>query len=424
MRIVLIGLNHQTAPVELRERVAFTIEDAERATGEMRDRCGVEEVVVLSTCNRSELYGVRRDPEDDPAAIEGFLADFHGISRVQLNGCLYLHRDIEAVRHLYRVAAGLDSMVLGEAEILGQVREAYRHAADAGSTGPVLNRIFQGAIEVGRRVRAETEIGTRPMSAASAGVKLAERVFGDLPRRRALVLGSGEMAQQVVEQMRHRGIRNITVTSRTAEHAQQLAQRFEADTLAWEDMSRALGRPDLLVASVSAEQPVLTGEMLSRAMDERENQPMFLLDLGVPRNIDPAAAEIYNLYLYDIDDLTDIVEQNRRAREREIPRAEAIIAAQISKFEAWRAGRGATDLVDDLRSRLDERRRHILEAHAAAFSHLGPEEREHIDQLTAHLVDELLKEPCSRLRHARTWRERVHDMETVRELFGLDKEKE
>lgn len=424
MQIVLIGLNHRTAPVELRERLAFTAESAELATSHMRERCGMEEAVVLSTCNRCELYGVRRETESDPQELESFLASFHSISRAQLNGCLYSRRDIEAVRHLFRVAAGLDSMVLGEAEILGQVREAYQHAADAGATGPVLNRIFQGAIEVGRRVRAETEIGTRPMSAASAGVKLAERVFGDLSRRRALVLGSGDMAQQVMEHLQHHRIRRLAVTSRNPEHAKVLAQSFAAEPVAWEELGRALEQADVLVASVAAEKPVVTAEMLARAMEARKNEAMFLLDLGVPRNVDPAAAEIYNLYLHDIDDLSDIVEQNRAAREREIPRAESIVAMQISKFQAWRSGRGASDLVDDLHARLEERRKQFLALHATELERLGPEERRQIDQLTAQLVDELLKEPASRLRRFRSGRERASHMELLRELFGLDKERE
>jgi glutamyl-tRNA reductase len=424
MQIVLIGLNHRTAPLELREQVAFSNEDVERATAELRDRCAMEETVVLSTCNRSELYGVRHEAEKSADGLEGFFADFHGLSRAQLNGCLYHRADLDAVRHLFRVAAGLDSMLLGEAEILGQVREAYRRASDAGSTGPVLNRLFQGAVEVGRRVRAETELGARPMSAASAGIKLAERVFGDLSSHSALVLGSGEIAEQAVEQFRQRKIKHLWIASRKLEHARSLAARVEAQTIPWDEFPGMLDRPDILVASVAAEQPVVSCEMLSHAMTDRKKGSMLLLDLGVPRNIDPAAADLYNFYLYDLDALTEIVEQNRQAREQEIPRAEAIIDAQISKFEAWRAGRSAVDLVDDLRSRLDSRRRRILEAHAAAFAHLGPEVRDDIDRLTAQLVEEMLKEPADRLRHARTWRERVQHMETLRGLFGLDSEDE
>ncbi|HVB34715.1 MAG TPA: glutamyl-tRNA reductase [Patescibacteria group bacterium] len=422
MQIVLIGVNHRTAPLELRECVAFNADQAQRAAAEVRERCALEEVVILSTCNRSEVYGVRREPDEMAGSMERFLADFHGISREQLNGCLYFHRDLEAVGHLFRVAAGLDSMLLGEAEILGQVREAYRRASDWDSTGPILNRLFQGAIETGRRVRAETEVGTRPMSAASAGVKLAERVFGDLGGHSALILGAGEAAQQAVEQLRHRGIHTLWIASRHLQHAQALAENTGGESVEWAEFPKIMVQSDILVASVAATDPVVSAELLSRVMAERQNRSIFLLDLGVPRNIEPSSAGLYNLYLYDLDDLAEIVEQNRRAREREVPRAEAIIDAQISKFEAWRAGRGMRDLVDDLRAHLDERRRRILDAHAPTFAHLGSEEREKIDQLTSQLLDELLQQPADRLRHARTWRQRVQHMETLRDLFGLDGE--
>ncbi len=424
MQLFLIGLNHRTAPLEVRECAAFSPEQAERATAGLRNHCAIEEAVILSTCNRSELYGVRSSAEQSAGTLEHFLADFHGISWEQLNGCVYFHRDVDAVGHLFRVASGLDSMLLGEAEILGQVREAYRRASDVGSTGPVLNRLFQSAIEAGRKVRAETELGTRPMSAASAGVKLAERVFGNLEGHSALVVGAGEAAQQAVEQLRQRGIRKLWIASRRQEHAEALAQRSEGISVEWARFPTIMLQSDILVAAVASEQPVISAEMLTRAMAERQNRSIFLLDLGVPRNVEPSSADLYNLYLYDLDDLTEIVEQNRRAREREIPRAEAIIAAQISKFEAWSAGRSMSDLVEDLRTRLDQKRRRVLDAHAGAFAHLDPAERERIDQLTTQLHDELLQQPADRLRHARTWRQRMQHMETLRHLFGLDGEDE
>jgi glutamyl-tRNA reductase len=420
MQIVLLGLNHRTAPLELRERVAFPADVVRHATKELRARCAVDEAVVLSTCNRCELYTVWHDGATLSAPLESFLADFHQIPRERLNGCLYFHRDTDAVRHLFRVAAGLDSMLLGEAEILGQVREAYRSAADLGATGPTLNRLFQGAIETGKRVRAETELGAKPMSVASAGVKLAERVFGHLERHSAMIVGAGEMAQQVGDHLRHRGVRHLWVTSRQREHAEALASSNGGETVAWEELQRFLPLPDILVASVAAEQPVITSAMLSRAMAQREHRSMFLLDLGVPRNIEPAAASLYNLYLYNIDDLTQIVEQNRLAREREIPRADAIVADQVAKFEAWRASRSSVDVVSELRSRLDARLRRMVADHADTFT---PEQRRHIEQISEQLIDELLREPASRLRSTPAAAgERRRQIETLRVLFGLDSE--
>lgn len=227
MEIVLVGLNHRTAPVEVRERVSFTTEQARKAAEELRARGILQETLVLSTCNRSEVYGV--PPESSHECAEGlssFLSEFHAVRPDVLGGSLYHHYDRAAVRHLFRVAAGLDSMLLGEAEILGQVREAYRYAHEYGATGPVLNRLFQGALEVGKRVRSETELGTRPMSVASAGVKLAERIFGKMKERSALVLGAGTISEQVVNQLRDRGIARLMIMNRSRERADELAQRF------------------------------------------------------------------------------------------------------------------------------------------------------------------------------------------------------
>src|SRR5713101_3841004 len=339
MEIVLIGLNHRTATVELRERIAFSVEQACEAADQLRSRGILEETLVLSTCNRSELYGVPRELADDSTgAVERFLASFHQLPPAELNGSLYRHRDRSAVHHLFRVAAGLDSMLLGEAEILGQVREAYRVALDHGATGPVLNRMFQGALEIGKRVRSETELGTRPVSVAFSGVKLAERIFGKLNNHRALIVGAGATSEQVVRHLCDRGVKQLRVLNRTAEHAVDLAARFGGEVVPWENLAAALDWPDLIVTSVSASEPILTRAIINRAMSARGNRALLLIDLGVPRNVAPDVGDIYNTYLYNIDDLTEIVEQNKKARVAEIPRAEAIIDEQVEKFLHWQAG--------------------------------------------------------------------------------------
>src|ERR1700731_3102077 len=263
IQVALIGCNHNTAPLELRERVVFTPEQALYAADELRKRGILEEAVILSTCNRSELYGVPGETGPTTAeAMEDFFTSFHQIPRGELNGRLYRWMGTEAVRHLFRVAAGLDSMLLGEAEILGQLRGAYSQALDHGSTGPVLNRIFQGALEVGKRVRAETEVGARPMSVALAGVKLAERVFGNLKGHSALIVGAGAVAEQVVEHMRNREVRDLREVNRSFDHAAALARRVGGEAVAWELLENVLGIPDILVTSVTATAPVLTRELL------------------------------------------------------------------------------------------------------------------------------------------------------------------
>src|ERR1700681_615739 len=372
MEIVLIGLNHRTASVDLRERVAFTPEQAREAAEQLRSRGLLEESLVLSTCNRSELYGVPRENAIDSAgAVELFVPSFHQLSLSELNGSLYRHRDSNAVRHLFRVAAGLDSMLLGEAEILGQVRDAYQIALDRGETGPVLNRMFQAALEVGKRVRNETELGTRPVSVAFSGVKLAERIFGKLNNHRALIVGAGATSEQVVRHLSDRGIKQLRVLNRTPEHAVDLAARFGGEVVPWENLSSALEWPDLIVTSVSSSEPILTRAAIERAMAARGNRALLMIDLGVPRNVAADAADLYNTYLYNIDDLTEIVEQNKKTREAEIPRAESIIEEQIEKFLHWQAGVATGTVLGDLRAKLAAERDAFLRERLASISNLS-----------------------------------------------------
>jgi glutamyl-tRNA reductase len=423
IRVALIGCNHRTAPVELRERIAFSSQQALRAADELRDRGILEEAVVISTCNRSELYGVPGDLAPSAAeAMEEYFTSFHGIPRGELDGRFYRWTGPDAVRHLFRVAAGLDSMLLGEAEILGQLRTAYNQALDHGATGPVLNRIFQGALEVGKRVRSETEVGARPMSVALAGVKLAERVFGNLKGHSALILGAGAVAEQVVEHMRNRGIGNLRVINRSFDRAAELAQRVGGEAVAWESLQAVLGAPDILVTSVGAG-PVLTREMLERAIAARSGRPVFVVDLGVPRNVADNASGLYNLYLYNIDDLGEIVEQNKKARESEIPRVEAIIAEHIDKFEAWRGALEAGSIVNDLRDQFHKHRELMIREKLKDMEDVSPQERDRIAHITEELIERLLEEPREKLRHGRGMRGRLAGLEAIRHLFGLDEGK-
>ena len=424
MEIVLIGLSHKTATVELRERVAFTAEQACQAADQLRSRGILEETLVLSTCNRSELYGVPSEIAiNSSGAVELFLASFHQLAPGELDSSLYRHRDAHAVRHLFRVAGGLDSMLLGEAEILGQLREAYRIALDHGATGPVLNRMFQSALEVGKRIRSETEVGTRPVSVAFAGVKLAERIFGKLDTHSALIIGAGATSEQVVRHLCDRGIKQLRVLNRTARHAEDLASRFGGQAAPWESLESALEWPDLIVTSVAGSDPVLTRPMLERAMANRGNRTLLLIDLGVPRNVAANADGLYNTYLYNIDDLTEIVEQNKKAREAEIPRAEVIIEEQIEKFMHWQAGVAAGAVVGDLRAKLAGEREVFLRERLASMSHLSEQDRAQIGTLLEEFVDRVVLNPAERLRGIPELRRKLQNLEAVRDLFRLDRDK-
>ena len=423
MEIVLVGLNHRSAPVEVREKVSFTNDQARQAAEELRARGILHETLVLSTCNRSEVYGVPPETaRESAAALSNYLSSFHSVQLDLLSPSLYYHHDRYAVRHLFRVASGLDSMMLGEAEILGQVREAYRIAYEQGATGPVLNRLFQGALEVGKRVRSETELGTRPMSVASAGVKLAERIFGKLQERAALVLGAGMISEQVISQLRDRNIARLFVMNRSLERADNLARQFAGKVIAWDDWESALTLPDVIVSSVSAEEPVLMRAHLEKAMAARGNRPLFVMDLGVPRNIDPAAASLYNFYLYNIDDLTQIVQQNRNSREGEVPRAELIVDEHVSKFLTWQASLELISVVETLRHKLKADRAEFVRERAERVNGLTPEQREQVEALIDDLLEKMLLDPARRLQGEKDLRRKIQQVEAIRELFLPDRE--
>jgi glutamyl-tRNA reductase len=424
MEIVLVGLNHRTAPVEVRERVSFTTEQARRAAEELRTKGILEETLVLSTCNRSEVYGVPPEAaHETAAALSQFLSGFHSVRQDLLSVSLYHHYDREAVRHLFRVASGLDSMLLGEAEILGQVREAYRLAHENGATGPVLNRLFQGALEIGKRVRTETELGTRPMSVASAGVKLAERIFGKLKERSALVLGAGTISEQVVSQLRDRQIARLYVMNRSRDRAESLAEEYGGKVVGWGDWDSALAVPDMIVSSVSSEDAVLSRAILERAMSSRGNRALFVMDLGMPRNVDPGAVDLYNFYLYNLDDLTEIVQQNRNARESEVPKAEVLVDEQVNKFLSWQASVELVDVVATLRTQVREQRAAFVRTRLDRLPQLSAEQREALEQLMDEMLEKLMLGPVERLRGERELRKKIQNVEAIRDLFLAPREK-
>src|SRR6202011_945853 len=321
-------------------------------------------------------------------------------------------------------SAGLDSMMLGEAEILGQVREAYKFAHEQGATGPVLNRMFQAALEVGKRVRSETELGTRPMSVASAGVKLAERIFGKLSQRTALVLGAGTISEQVMLQLRDRGIGQLLLMNRSRERAEKLANEFHGTVVPWGEWGDALLSPDVIVSSVAAEEPILERSILERAMSARANRALFIMDLGLPRNIEPTAAEIYNVYLYNLDDLGGIVQQSKAMRENEIRSEETIVDEHVGKFLSWQASVEMGGLVDELPARLEHARPSFLRERMKTMNHLSAHDRQQMETLRGELLEKLLLEPAERLRGEKELRRKIQNVEALRDLFLSNREKQ
>lgn len=422
-RVVMVGVSHHTAPVEVRERLAFGGGSTRAAARRLRESGTASEALIVSTCNRSEVYAVSESAGSSEEKLQEWYAGVHGFELKEVEGWLYSRRDREAVRHLFRVAAGLDSLLLGEAEILGQVREAYKAALEEQTTGAVLNRLFQTALEAGKRVRTHTDLGTRPMSVAFAGVKLAERVFGKLKGRHALLLGAGSVAEQVAEHMRNRGLGSLCIANRTAEHGEELARRFGGRAVAWEGLADALREPEIVVTSVSGPERVLTRAMLERVMEARGNRELFVVDLGVPRNAEPDIRQLYNVYLYDLDDLTTIVEQNKKARQDEIPRAEAIVAEHVARFQMWMASVEIVDLVLALREKVRHEQEQILHEHMNQFGDLSQDARRRAARQLQALVDRIMQEPAGKETEARLLRGDAPEIREVREIIGLAGEK-
>ena len=388
MGIALIGISHRTASIELRERVAFRVEQACEAADQLRARGVLKEVVILSTCNRTELYGVTGErTADNLSAMEMFIASYHQVAQQEFKAALYRHTDRDVVRHIYRVAAGLDSMLLGESEILGQVREAYRVAMDHGATGRVLNRLFQSALEVGKRIRTETQIATRPMSVAFAGVKQAEALLRGLENQRVLIVGAGVTSEQVVKHLCDRGAPQFRILNRTLENAKALVARYGGEVLSWEKLPEVLDWPDLIVSSVSTPEPIISRQMVETAMVARGHRPLMMMDLGVPRNIAVDVREIPNIQLSDIDGLTEVVEENKKARVEEIPRALALIDDQIDGFMRWQAGVAACSVSAQLRNVPEQSRQTVLRQHLAAMVNFTEQERTHF----ISLIEKFLK---------------------------------
>lgn len=359
MSVSVFGLNHRSAGLDLRERIAFRREEWAEAARRVRDACGASESVLLSTCNRTEIY-LAGAGGDVAASCTRFLAQFRGVDAGAIAARAYTNHDASAVRHLFRVAAGLDAMVFGETQILGQVRDAYETARRAGATGPVLNHLFQRALHVAGRIHAETEIGRGGVSVPSVAAGLASRVFEDLSRRTLLVVGAGETAELAAAAFRHRGVRRIFVANRTREHAEALASRFGGEVHEIGSLAAILPRADIVVCCVETIRPLIARAEAESAARARRGEPIVFLDLGVPRNVEPGADECENVYLFDLDDLQAIAGRNLLRRQREVEKCEAILAEEVA---AWSGRRNATDY-QRLVERLTETAARIAEEEA------------------------------------------------------------
>ena len=419
MHFFLLGLSHQTAPVEVRERLDFSSRNLGAAVEALATRPSAAESVVLSTCNRSEIYVASSDPERAREEITAFLSEYHDLPPAAFTAHLFACDDEAAVRHLFRVAAGLDSRVVGEPQILGQVKDAYQTAADRRCTGPLLSKLFHWSFVVGKRVRTETGLGEGAVSTGYAAVALARKIFGRLEGRRVLVVGAGEISTLTARHLRSSGVGDITITSRTPAHAEALAATVDGRVVDWADRVTALASADIVVTATGAQRPILTREHVQAATGRRRADPLFIIDMAVPRDVDAAAGDLEQVFLYNVDDLQTMVHENLSRRTTEMQHAEAIVSEELAKFLAWRRSRSAVPTVVALRQRFDRIRRSELERLQGKLAGLTPDDRARVDEVTRLIVEKLLLEPTEQLKGLPDEETQVAYTEAINRLFHL-----
>ena len=420
MHVVVAGISHKTASLELRERLALDEESALRVSQELLDEGVACECVALSTCNRTELYLYGRDSLAARQAALGHLARHAGVAPAELEPSLYSYSGDGAISHLFRVTSSLDSMVVGEAQIVAQLKAAYQQACDGGCTAVVFNRLFRHALEVGKRVRTETAIGERPVSVSSAAVELALQVFGKLRDHVVLIVGAGETSELTATHLKAHGIEKILVTNRTFAAAEELARRVDGKAVPFEDLEGHLSAADIVISSTSAPNYVITRDRVERAFKHRRHRPMFLIDIAVPRDLDPEIVRVRNAYLYDLDDLQHVVVENRHEREKEAAHAERIVEQELASVNDWLRSLEVVPTIATLREAVEDIRRGELERLSNRLSDLTDEQRAQVDMLTTSIVNKILHVPTVKMKEVAGRDQCYLYVDAVRTLFDLD----
>ncbi len=418
MNLILMGLNYRSTPVELRERFSILDTELGATLRQVQQTCELDEIVIVSTCNRTEMYATA-DSADARRRIARFLCDLSGLPAAVVQQHLYVHADSDAVRHLSRVVTGLDSMVLGETQILGQVRNAFLAAQTAGTTGRMLNHVFNAAIALGKRVHTETGIGQSAVSVGYAAVSLAKKVFTHLSDKSVLVIGAGKMSELTLAHLRAHGVRKIAVANRTAEHARQLAQKYGGRPIAMADVPAALRTADIVISSTGAHRLVLTRDVVEPVMRRRKQRPLFCIDIAVPRDIDPELARLDGVYIYDIDDLQNVVAHGFILREREASRVETMIDGEVAAFATWRDEQDVVPLIVELRGKATNIQSAVLDSLLHKLP--GLEERE-VLVLEKHLgsiVNQMLREPIANIKGMAREPDAADALAAFARIFGL-----
>ncbi len=419
--LLAIGVSHKTAPVEVRERLALPQARAAEFMRELRGAAAVHEAIAVSTCNRTELYLVVGDPVEAESTVLAMLARQAEIRPTGLATAIYSHRNCDAARHLYRVVSGLESMIVGEAEIQGQIKRAYESALANETAGPLTNRLFTAALATGKRVRTETAIGERQLSLPAVAVALAKERLGDLHDRRVVILGTGETSELTARALADSGTRTVFVANRRRDRALSLARRYHGESVSFDELPETLVQADIVVAATASPHLLLEVREVTAVMEQRGGRPMLLIDLAVPRDIDAACAELEGVSLADIDDLQAVANRNRKVRQAEARRAEGIIEEEIQQFAAWLGSLEVLPTLAALRAHATTIAEHVVAENAGRWETASPRDRERIDALARAVVNRLLHEPTVKMKEMRD--DRVHArMALVRELFGLSED--
>jgi glutamyl-tRNA reductase len=418
--ILIVGLSHHTAPVEVREQFAVAdgqFDDAYRQVLALPD---VEEGVLLSTCNRVEVVASAGNPPAAASQIRVYLQQRLQAPAGAADEHLYEHHGREAVRHVFRVAASLDSMVVGEPQILGQIKEAYTRAATLGATGTILHRCFHKAFSVAKRVRAETGVASRAVSVSSAAVELARKIFDRFEDKTAMLIGAGRMSELAARHLLSHGVGEMMVANRTFDRAIELAREFGGTPVHFDTLRKYLHIADVVIGSTAADEFVLTPAMVAEVLRQRKQRPMFFIDLSVPRNFDPRINELDNVYLYDIDDLEGVIEGNREERQREAEKAEALVEREVDAFWSWLGTLDAVPTIVALREKIERIRKGELEKTLSALRDLDEHGRQALEAMTAAIVNKILHAPISKLKSQDDARTETYYLDAARHLFDLD----
>lgn len=398
MEIIVIGLNHKTAPIDIREKLAFQESEIEEALQRIRSIPSIRETMILSTCNRVEIYATSKEVEKAVQELKQFLSEIHQFPLERFERNLYLLIGEEAVRHIFRVASSLDSMVVGEPQILGQIKEAYQRANESKASGVILHRLLHRAFHVAKRVRTETKISSSAVSVSSVAVELAQRIFGTLEDRVVFLIGAGEMIELAARHLVSGGVKKILVTNRTYERALNLAREFQGEAIPFEEMNIGLKRADIVISATNSPEPILTSEQIIRVMKERKHRPIFFIDIADPRDIEPKVGDLENVYLYNIDDLQKVAFENLKDREREAEKAEGIVREEVERFVRWYHSLEVTPTIIALRKKFEEIRVRELKKMLSLHPELTEKERKSLEAMTSAIINKILHEPITHLK--------------------------